>query len=507
MDDRKLKLTLTLCIILLFSIALPAQAQTSLSLLTPITGNLTPNGQDTWTFTAQNGAVLSFVLQAQSKDFDPVMTVTDSSGREVISSDDYDYPTNLNPLLEAITLPRTDTFTLTVTGVSGTAGRYTLTMLPGYSISAYSDDFSSTQWKTLDSTSTARQVDGQLLMNGQGTRQNNGLAFDNSAKTFSDFYAQANVVNVTDPGGWVVGMAVRRQNDSYYLLSINSLGLWRFTLVQNSTETVIHDWTPHPNIVPGANSFTIAVLAKAVGFDFFYNSGYIGSASDSTLTEAGQIGLMAGPYSAAPSQNSATFDDLLVTTPTQVNGADVIPQEVAAGDANQLILALRRNHVVSANGQMTLTIADSSVQYARPGINRVMFGRGAHFTNFAVGTTVDLQPAVPSAPAGCGLVFRYQSDTDYTLAYVDQNGEYGVSKRTGDTFSPGIYGTNQAISSGTHLLLVVANDNTIYFYIDRQLVGSTDNTAQDGEIGIAVVNFEPNSTSCHYTNFWLWNWS
>ena len=51
-------------------------------------------------------------------------------------------------------------------------------------------------------------------------------------------------------------------------------------------EHVIHDWTPHPNIVPGATSFTIGVLAKDVGFDFFYNSGYIGSASDSTLTDS-----------------------------------------------------------------------------------------------------------------------------------------------------------------------------------------------------------------------------
>ena len=506
MDTRKLKITLTLFFVALLSIAVPAQAQTSLSLLTPVTGNVTPNGTNSWTFTAQNGAVLSFALQAQSKDFDPAMSLSDSSGHEVISSDDYNYPASLDPLLEAITMPRTDTYTLTVSGFNNTFGGYTLTMLPGYSTSAYSDDFSSSQWKALDSTVSLQQSNGQLQLSGQGTRQNNGLAFDDSAKSLTDLYAQATVVNVTDAGGWVVGMAVRRQNNSYYLLSINSQGLWRFTLVQNGSESVIHDWTPHPNIVPGANTFTIAVLAKGVGFDFFYNSGYIGSASDSTLTGAGQIGLMAGPYSSSPSQNSATFDNLLVTTPTQVNGADVIPQEIQAGDGNQSILALRRNHVVSANGQMTLTLPDSSVQYARPGINRVMLGRGTSYTNFALGTTVDLSAAGPG-PAGCGLVFRYQSDTDYTLAYLDQNGEYGVSKRTGDTFSPGIYGTNGAISAGTHLLLVVANDNTIYFYIDRQLVGSMDNTAQDGQVGIAVVNFEPNTTACHYTNFWLWNWS
>ncbi len=182
-----------------------------------------------------------------------------------------------------------------------------------------------------------------------------------------------------------------------------------------------------------------------------------------------------------------------------------MPQEITVGDGRAMVLALKRNTVVSAEGEMSLTLPDSSVQYARPGINRVMLGRGVRYTNFALGTTVDVNPAAPG-PAGCGLVFRFDSETDYTLAYLDQNGEYGVSKRDGDTFSPGIYGQNPQIGAGQHLLLVIADDNTIYFYIDRQLVGSLDNTAQDGEVGIAAVNFELNSTTCQYSNFWLWQW-
>jgi hypothetical protein len=53
---------------------------------------------------------------------------------------------------------------------------------------------------------------------------------------------------------------------------------------------------------------------------------------------------------------------------------------------------------------------------------------------------------------------------------------------------------------------VIADDNTIYYYVDRQLVGTVENALQDGEVGIAIVNFEPNSTTCEYTNFWLWEW-
>src|SRR5664279_5329664 len=413
MDARNLKITLFLIIVL--SIALPAQAQTALTVLIPVTGTVPADSSNAWTFNAQNGAVLSFALETQSKSFDAAMTLTDSSGHEVVSSDDFNYPDSLNPLLEAITMPRTDTYTLTVSSVNHTSGAYTLTMLPGYSVSSYDDDFSSSQWRALDATLTAQQSDGQLALSSPGTHQT-GVAFNNNAKTVGEFYAQAQVVSVLDPAGWVVGMAVRRQSDSYYLLSINSQGNWRFTLTQSGTEHVIHDWTPHPNIVHGATSFTIAVLGKGSGFDFFYNSGYIGSESDATLSGAGQIGLTVGAFSSAPSQSSATFDNLHVTIPVQVNGADVIPQEVQAGDGNQMVLTLRRTNVVAAGGQMALTIPDSSVQYVHPGINRVMFGRGTQYGNFALGTTVDLS-AAGSGPAGCGLVFRFSDETDYSLAW------------------------------------------------------------------------------------------
>jgi hypothetical protein len=432
------------------------------------------------------------------------MTLTDSSGNVVTRSDDYDYPNSLDPLLEAITMPRADTFTLTVSGVNNTAGDYTLTMLPGYSVPAYIDDFASSNWQPLSDVLTVEQTDEQLTLGISGARVNEAI-FDNDADIFGDFYAQAQVTNVFNSSGWVVGMAFRHQGDSYYLLSINAEGTWRFSVIENGTERVLRDWTLHPNIVAGANRFTIAVLARGAGFDFFFNTGFIGSASDATLTEAGTIGLALGTFATQSSTSGATFDDLIVTTPAENDNGYIIPQQVFSADPAASVQSLRRRHVVSALGQMAITIPESSVQFARPGINRIMLGGGTRYSNFALGAVVNLSAGV-RGPAGCGIVFRFTSETDYTLAYFNQDGEYGVSKRTGDTFSPGISGVDTSFSTGLHQMLIIANENRLYYYLDGQLVGTLEEPAQDGEIGIAVVNFEGNTTACTYTNFWLWNW-
>lgn len=503
MDTRKLKITFLLGLVL--SVALPAQAQaTPLPLNTPTAGTIAPGETNIWTFTAQNSAVLSFVLQSQSEGFDPMMTLTDSSGNVITHSDDYDYPNSLDPLLEALAMPRADTFTLTVSGVNNTAGDYTLRMLPGYSVPAYTDDFASSDWQPLSDVLTVEQTDEQLILGVSGALANETV-FDNDAEAFSDFYAQAQVINVSNSSGWVVGMAFRRQGDSYYLLSINAEGTWRFSVVENGAERVLRDWTFHPNIVAGANRFTIAVLARGAGFDFYYNTGFIGSASDATLTEAGTIGLALGTVSTQSSTSSATFDNLLITVPAQNENGYIIPQQVYGADPAALVQSLRRRHVVSALGQMALTIPESSVQFARPGINRLMLGGGTSYHNFALGAVVDLSAGV-RGPAGCGIVFRFTSETDYTLAYFNQDGEYGVSKRTGDTFSPGVTGVNTSFGTGRHHMLLIANEATLYYYLDGQLVGTLEEPAQDGEVGIAVVNFESNTTACTYTNFWLWNW-
>jgi hypothetical protein len=257
----------------------------------------------------------------------------------------------------------------------------------------------------------------------------------------------------------------------------------------------------HPGITVGATRFTLGLLAKGAGFDVFYNGGYVGSVVDDTLAAMGQVGIVASAEQTTPTR--AQFDNLLMTVP--FDEAAIIPQQVIPDDAIAMVQSLKRNHVVSPSGLLALTVPEVTVAYARPGIQRLMVGRGTTYENFVMGANVEFD-ALANRLTGCGLVFRFANETDYTLAYVDQLGGYGVSKRDGDTFAPGIFGDNPVWASTQHHLLIIADANTLYFYVDGRLAGVQENTPQTGEVGTAVVNFEGIDTSCRFTDLWLWRW-
>jgi hypothetical protein len=155
---------------------------------------------------------------------------------------------------------------------------------------------------------------------------------------------------------------------------------------------------------------------------------------------------------------------------------------------------------------LSLTVPESSVEYARPGIQRLMLGRGVSYTNFAMGATVNMVPAMSGA-VGCGLVFRFTDETDYTLAFLDATGGYGVSQRQGEDFLPGLFGESPDFAGGgSHHLLIVANENTVYYYVDGHYVGLFENPPQQGQVGTAVVNFEGINNACNFIDLWLWEW-
>ncbi len=487
------------------------QAQSALTPNTPISSSIAANGAQNWTFQAYTGGVWSFHVEGEA-DFDPMIALTDSSGRELTANDDYDYPNTRDALLEAVTVNRIDTYTLTVRGFEGGAGAYQVTMLPGFARELVADDFAAgvDTWQPSDANQVARAADGALELVTQGGAVRTPFAVSSTIEPLQDFYLQARVVSMNNNAGWIVGATLRRTGNTYYLVEFNQQGLWRFSLVQNSTLTTLRDWTPHPNIVAGTTAFTFGVMARGSGFDVFYNNGFIGQISDITIRDAGTIGLAAGTVSSADSRTTARFDDLLITVPFNSDGAPIIPDRVIVSDSTNMTAALKRNHVVSASGTLALTVPDVMVEFARAGVNRQMVGQATRYTDFALGTTIEIDPASVGV-AGCGLIVRQTDETNYTVAYLDTTGGYGISQRSGDAFAPGLFGVDARFvetpaNAGRHHLLLIADRNTLYFYVDGHFVGTAESDPQAGEVGTAVINFDDVITTCRFADLWLWRW-
>ncbi|MBZ0276604.1 MAG: PPC domain-containing protein [Anaerolineae bacterium] len=495
-----------LCLLLGIGQAVQAQERLELIPFTPTTGQIESGASQTWTFTGLNSAVLSFRVEAVSGDLDPMMALVNSAGQTLITNDDYEYPVDKDALLETITLPRTDTYSLTVSGYGDTAGEYLLTMTNGFADLKRNETFDTLGgWTAVDESLQVSAQDGQIGLQVTGP-QIRGITTNTEANSLTDYYAQVDVSVVSQVGGWTIGLTARQQEDgNYYLFSVNDRGSWRFIYRSPDGEETLRDWTTHPAIIAGTTRFSLGMMINDTGYDFFYDGQFLGHVVDDAILNGGQIGLVLETGTQLNSQANAQFDNLIVTAPVVVNGQRLIPQQIIQGEPTVLVEELRRHGLIPAAGEMALTVAESFAEYRNPGISRFMLGRGTTFTDFALGTTVSWEVA-SAGVTGCGLIFRQSDDSHYVLAYVDATGGYGLSQRDGDSFLPGIFGERPQTATGTHQLVIVATGQRLLYYLDGLFAGELEQDAVEGQIGNAVVNFEPISTSCQFNNTWLWRW-
>lgn len=509
MDAHKLARGCAVLGLALFLVSRPAQAQEAsvLELFSPVSGELASGEAQSWTFTAASDAVLSFKVDVVSGNLDPVLEIVDSAGKALISNDDYDYPDSEDSLLEAITVPRTDTYVARISGFNDSAGEYRLTMLAGFADIAQADNFNAeSNWRSLGDTLSVDISSGNILLALAGIDQA-GVALNRDMEPLADFYAQAQVSVIDSQSGWIVGLTARQQDeDNFYRLSVNNSGQWRFAVQTSEGEQVLREWVAHPAIMPERTEFTLGLMAQSGGFDFFYNGQLFGQVADSTIEDAGRVGLAAGTTNTLTSTTVVQFDDLTITVPLLVNGVEIVPQQLIMNPPQAMVRELEHRNLIPAGGQMALTVDESFVESSRPGVLPFMLGRGSTYTNFALATTVSWQ-APTDGVSGCGLVFRAADTSNFTLAYVDQTGAYGLSPREGDTFLPGVYGENGQQATEQRHLLVIVNGETVHYYLDGYHVGTLESQAIEGEIGSAVVNFDPVHTSCRFDDTWVWRWN
>jgi len=494
-------LRLGLCLWLsAFILCLPsARAQDmTLTLYDTVASTLAPGASEDWTLIAPAGAVVSFVVRAADDAFDPTLTILEG-GAALIANDDADPATTRNPALEAITLPRTGTYIVRVSAFANAGGAYTLAVLPGYAQNPLRDDFEDVGgWVALDDGLAVTQADGRLQLDLDGIEQQGG-AVNPDAVTFDHAYVVAEFDVTRTRGGWAAGLLVRQTDDGAYLFEINDRGQWRFILRQGTNDTILRDWTAHPAIVAGTTRFDLGVLMNGGELAVFYDGQGIGIINDDTLGAPGRIGFDVRTGSGLDSGVTITVGSLTVTTPSD---PPIFPQQLLVADGSTMIQELSRRGLIPPS-QSSLNVPEAFIDYASAGVSTLRLGRGEQYGTFALGANVTWEAGFPEAPAGCGLVLGLTGDRDYTLAYINQNGDYGVSDRSEDIFTPGLYDDLGTFNGSPHHLLVIVEPDMLHYYVDGRHRGSLEQPAVEGEIGVAAINYEPVTISCRFANLWL----
>jgi len=190
------------------------------------------------------------------------------------------------------------------------------------------------------------------------------------------------------------------------------------------------------------------------------------------------------------------------------DGEYVFAGSIVDGTASQTIQELERRHLMPSGGRLLFEVSESFIDNRNPGVDLLTLGQGITAESFAFGTTLTIEPEVSvEGTVGCGLLMSYRDETDHIVAFVDNVGGYGVSRRNGEGYGDGLFDTNPNwVERRRHNLVTVVNNGTINFWVNGLYVGGLQVEVTPGEVGNAALNFDPINITCQFTNTWLWSW-
>lgn len=494
---------LVVCFALLLpGIALTAQAS-ALAIGSIIESELRAGETQRYTLTALALTIVSIRVEALDDRLDPQFELLDESGVLVTANDDFAYPATLDALVQAFVLPKTDTYTLTVSGVGESAGAYRLHVLPGYdSLERRDLAMSSQHWQVEHSDAPVGLGASNLFsvdMTGLGA---SAVIVGNRFPARREFYFEVTFDFISAVNSWQLGLAFRFQSpENYQRLLLSKTGYWRLERVNGGLVEPLDDWATHPAIVPGDTDFRLGVLVAGQHIDVVYEGQVIDSVWDAESAEAGGVGIAMMTDEFLGGLLSFAVLEAQMTVPTRL-AEPVIPQRLMTMPSFLMAHDLARLQLADGFGEIKVSLSESVVHNHRAGATRVPIASELAFEQFVLGTGVKLERRT-AGNGGCGIIFHYNNDEHYTLAYVTGDGDFGVSRRDGAGFKPGIYGQRQPLSDSVHQLLLIVSDEIIHFYLDEVYAGSLPSQPRIGGLGIAVVNYEAVDSSCHFADLWV----
>ena len=495
----------SVCIISLLT-AIPLRAQErALQLGSQVEAALSPRQSHLYQLSVPELTLLSIHVRSLDGSLDPVLRVSNSSGTEIIANDDYDYPDGLDAVIQAIVIPRSDTYTVSVSGFADSSGVYRIQVLPGFDKLGLRDDaLSPDSWEALYGVADLAQLeDGALRVNIEGIALSATLLGKNFPQE-PDFYFEVQFERIiSSASDSQVGLVFRYlRPDLHSRLVLNRRGFWRVERIDEGEIVVVRDWSTHPAIRAGDSDLRLGILASGQHIDVVYNGQVVGAFDDPDVQTSGSVGIAMRTADVLGSRLTFAVTDALMTVPTRSADHLIFPGQLIARGRHAIADALARRQLIPADGQFKLTLPETSVRHTAVGVTPFLLGGGISFGEFALGAELTTQFA-DAANGGCGLIFDYSDELHYSVAYLTAEGDYGVSRRDGEGFEPGIYGNLGVDELDGRDMLLIAQGTTLNYYLDGLHVGSMPYQAASGRVGIAVVNYQPVASNCLFEDLWV----
>lgn len=470
-----------------------------------VEGNLAAAEKHYFTLNALALTLLSFRVEAIDDQLDPMLEVFDSTGKLIISNDDYGYPDGKDAIIQAFVMPRTDTYTIAISAFGETHGDYRLHTLPGYDVLELRDTvMEPSNWELAFADAIVDLGDSSLFSASIQGLGRSAIVVGLHYPLVQEGYFEAEFDSVGSSGEWKVGLAFRYLSpNQYHRLLLSKSGYWRVERIDGDTVTQLRNWSTHPAIIAGERSFRLGILISGQHYDVVYNGQVVGSISDAMPLPPGTVGIAMQTDSAIGGSLAFVVRESSMTVPTRVDERILFPSWLLEGRYRGMADVLMRQQLVPVGGEIKLALPESTVRHVKSGVTRLPIASDLSFAEFAIGASLGYELG-EDANGGCGIFFHNYGESNYTLAYMTHEGDYGVSRRMGDVFEPGIYGSRELEPrDDSHYILVIVTQEMLHYYLDERYVGSMDYPRQVGGVGIAVVNYDEVDATCNFKDLWL----
>ena len=377
------------------------------------------------------------------------------------------------------------------------------------------DDFSGEpDWQVRGDQGEVSLQDGQLTLAVTAANATPWAAPTLDVNLPGQAYIQVQAEVANAPDYWEYGLVLPTAEADYYQFSVSSRGDWAFQARQGETWTVLRDWTEDPAVAAIEDgSAALGVLIDGADFSFYLDGKLLGSETADLLGRPTGFGVSAGAIDRQETLPEVSFSNLLVTAPLSSPDAATRTETLElwrSRDSATVVAELADQGVVDAGGQQVMLVPESFTSTGLAGIQTLPLGQGRTQTDFVLSTSLSIES--DSAENACGLIFRQEGATHYSLFFLDGLGGLGLAEWRTERFDPAYY-TDQAPQAALdaapagydQVILVAAGDN-VRLYLNGVLVAVQPNPAVTGGVGIAALSYDGTFVNCRFGDTWLWTW-